>query len=72
MIVSMAAFAIEDFLLKLLSIALPLGQILIFFGAVCFAALILSSGQRRWHPDVLPRPMRYPFVVSFFPLKDSP
>jgi len=67
MIASMAAFAIEDFLLKLLSNALPLGQILIFFGAggaVCFAALILFSGQSLWHPDVLSRPMRFRFLYE--------
>lgn len=67
MIVSMAAFAVEDFLLKSLSGALPLGQILIFFGAggaVCFAALALASGERLWHPDVLSRPMRYRFLYE--------
>ena len=68
MILSMAAFAVEDLFLKLLSTAFPLGQILMFFGAggaLCFAALVRSSGERLWHRDVLSRPMRYRFFFEF-------
>ena len=63
----MAAFAVEDFLLKTLSNTLPLGQILIFFGAggaICFVALAVLSGDRLWHPDVLSRAMRYRFLYE--------
>ena len=64
----MAAFAVEDFLLKAISASLPLGQILVMFGtsgAIFFAALAVSLGEPLWHRDVLSRPMRYRFFYEF-------
>ena len=63
----MAAFAVEDFLLKAISQTLPLGEILIVFGAggvFCFALLAKLCGERLWHSDVLSRPMRYRFLFE--------
>ncbi|KUF10229.1 hypothetical protein AVJ23_14155 [Pseudoponticoccus marisrubri] len=61
MIGAMAAFAVEDALIKGASDTLPVGQILMVFGgggAIVFAALARLSGQALYSPDVLSRPMR--------------
>ncbi|QFT33953.1 EamA-like transporter family protein [Labrenzia sp. THAF82] len=57
----MGAFAIEDTLIKLVSSALPVGQILIFFGlggALVFAGMALARKERLFSKDVVSRPMR--------------
>lgn len=61
MIAAMAAFAVEDALVKQVSASVPLGQILILFGfggTLVFATIALRSGERLFTPDVLSKPMR--------------
>ena len=56
----MAGFAVEDLLLKLAARTLPVGQILILFGAagmLAFAALARSRGDRVISPAILSRPI---------------
>ncbi len=58
----MAAFAFEDALLKLTSVQLPLGQILIIFGlggVVFFAAVSFIRDEPLYTPDVISQPMRW-------------
>ena len=60
MIAAMAAFAVEDALVKTVSATVPIGQILILFGAggaMLFAGLVLRAGDRFITPDVLSGPM---------------
>jgi drug/metabolite transporter (DMT)-like permease len=60
MIISMAAFAVEDSFLKTTSNLLPVGQILILFGlcgALFFAIITRLNNENLWHPDVISRPM---------------
>ncbi|MFN3970024.1 MAG: DMT family transporter [Gemmobacter sp.] len=60
MVLSMAGFAVEDLLLKLVAQAMPVGQILIVFGGLgmaLFAALCLRQGLPLWHRAVLSRPL---------------
>ncbi|WP_299656111.1 DMT family transporter [uncultured Jannaschia sp.] len=61
MIAAMAAFALEDALVKAVSDILPVGQILIIFGlggAVIFAALAHRQGDALLTPDVVSPAMR--------------
>ena len=56
----MAGFAVEDLLLKLAARTLPVGQILILFGAagmVAFAILARARGDRVISPAMLSRPI---------------
>jgi drug/metabolite transporter (DMT)-like permease len=58
MITAMAAFAVEDALIKLASASLPAGQILTMIGvagAVVFAAFARAGGLRLFGPQVLNR-----------------
>ena len=60
MIGAMAAFAIEDTLLKTASGTMPIGQILIWFGlggALLFAGLTRMDGQPLYSSAVVSRPM---------------
>ncbi|WP_273507396.1 DMT family transporter [Fulvimarina manganoxydans] len=60
MVGSMAAFAIEDSLIKAISNSLPTGQILIFFGlggALLFAAMARLESQPLFSAGVTSRPM---------------
>ncbi|MER0240265.1 DMT family transporter [Fulvimarina sp. MAC8] len=60
MVGSMAAFAIEDSLIKVISKTLPTGQILIFFGlggALLFAAMARLESQPLFSAGVTSRPM---------------
>ncbi|MFC3144341.1 DMT family transporter [Psychromarinibacter halotolerans] len=83
MIAAMGAFAVEDALLKVAAVTLPVWQILILFGAggAClFACLALVNRERLFSPDVLSRPMRirvlfevvgrlfYVLAISMIPL----
>jgi drug/metabolite transporter (DMT)-like permease len=60
MVLSMALFAMEDMFLKWLTLALPIGQILLvsgFFGMLFFAAVVRAQGLRTFtraalHPAV--------------------
>ena len=61
MIVAMAAFAVEDALVKAVADLLPVGQIMVLFGlggAAIFAAIARAQGDALMTPDVLSRPMR--------------
>ena len=60
MTLAMALFALEDMFVKKAAQSLPVGEVLMLFGAggmICFAALALASGQRLWHPAVASRLM---------------
>lgn len=61
MIVAMAAFALEDALVKAVSDLLPVGQIMMLFGlggAALFAIIARAQGDALMTPDVLSRAMR--------------
>lgn len=61
MVAAMAGFALEDALLKQAAVSLPIWQVLMLFGcggALGFATLALSRGERLWHRDVLSAPMK--------------
>ncbi|MEM7090412.1 MAG: DMT family transporter [Pseudomonadota bacterium] len=61
MIAAMAGLALEDALLKHASGALPIWQMLVFFGmggSAVFAAVAQARGTRLWQPDVLSHPMQ--------------
>ncbi len=50
---SMAAFALEDMFIKVLSVSVPTGQIMVFLGLVCaflFAVLSVASRKRIFDP----------------------
>ena len=54
----MLGFSIEDMLLKTVAKSLPVGQILMVFGALGmlgFAALTIRRGERVFHPAILSR-----------------
>lgn len=56
MIAAMAGFAVEDLCLKIASRQIPVGQILMIFGAagmIAFAILAKSRGARLLHPAIL-------------------
>lgn len=60
MIASMAAFSIEDVFVKIVSEALPVGQILIIFGlggALVFACITFLNKEPLFIPDVVSYPM---------------
>ena len=60
MMAAMAAFAVEDAFVKVVSGAHPVGQVLILFGvggAVLFAAIAKAQNKRLLDPAVLSRPM---------------
>ncbi len=61
MVASMAAFAIEDSLFKAAAVTVPVGQMLMLFGAggsIIFACLALWNKEPLYHADVLSPPMR--------------
>lgn len=60
MVAAMAAFAVEDSLIKAASVELPIGQILIIFGAggaLLFAILARLNKEPLFTPDVTSKPM---------------
>ena len=53
MVLAMAAFALEDMFIKSAAQSLPVGQILILFGAggmVIFALMARAQGEPLWNP----------------------
>ncbi len=61
MVLSMAAFTIEDSLLKAAAQTIPLGQILIvfgIFGAIIFAIIAKLNNETLYTPEVISKPMR--------------
>lgn len=60
MVAAMAGFAVEDMFLKSAAKTLPVGLILMIFGAggmLAFAVLALRRGERVLHPAILTRPI---------------
>lgn len=67
MIAAMAGFAIEDALLKGVSSALPIAQVLVFFGlggATIFASIALFRGEKIATRDIISLPMRIRVVFE--------
>ena len=61
MVLAMAAFAVEDVLVKQAARAWPLAQVLVCFGLGGMAVFALAGGRSArplWHADVVSRPMR--------------
>jgi drug/metabolite transporter (DMT)-like permease len=61
MVGAMAAFAIEDSLVKAVTARLPVAEVLMLFGAggaIVFAATALARGERLFGADVVSAPMR--------------
>ena len=86
MVLAMAAFAIEDSVIKMLSVTLPVGQILILLGlagALIFFFTALGLKKRIWTPEILTWPMHlrimseilgrifYSTALAFMPLASS-
>jgi len=56
MVAAMAGFAVEDMFLKRAAATIPVGQILMIFGAggmLAFAAMVARRGERVLHPAIL-------------------
>lgn len=67
MVLSMAAFAVEDSLIKWLSHTMPLSQIMVYFGfagAVVFALIAKLRNQSLFIPDVVSKPMLWRLVFE--------
>lgn len=67
MVAAMAAFAVEDAFIKAAAVQLPVGQVLMLFGAggsLLFAALATFRSEPLLTPAVLSRPMRVRFVFE--------
>ena len=61
MVAAMAAFAVEDALVKGVTARLPVAEILVIFGlggALIFAGVAAWRGESLFNADVLSRPMR--------------
>lgn len=61
MLASMGAFAIEDSLFKAAAVTVPVGQMLMLFGAggaIIFAGFAILNKEPLYHSDVLSPPMR--------------
>ena len=60
MVVSMAAFSVEDSCLKMAAQTLPIGQILMLFGigALFFTGIAKLNNQSLFPKEVLSKPMR--------------
>ena len=61
MVMAMAAFAVEDAFIKAAAKSLPIGQVLVVFGAggvIVFFLLARLNGDKLYSSDVLSRPMR--------------
>lgn len=60
MVAAMIGFAVEDMFLKVASATVPIGQVLVIFGAggaLIFAIVALLRGERLRNPQILSRPM---------------
>ena len=63
----MAAFAVEDALIKLASATMPVGQILVIFGmggALVFACVAVARREHLFSVDVVSKPMRIRVVFE--------
>lgn len=69
MTLAMAIFAVEDTLIKAVTPALPMGQIMVIFGgvgALIFAGIARANNETILHPDVLSKPMRIRVFFEVF------
>jgi drug/metabolite transporter (DMT)-like permease len=60
MVMAMAAFSLEDMLIKATADVVPVGEILMLFGfggTLAFIAMTLSRGQAIFHPKILSQPV---------------
>lgn len=60
MVIAMAAFSLEDMFIKSASSLVPVGEILMLFGAggtLAFIIMTLSRGQAVFHPQILSGPV---------------
>jgi drug/metabolite transporter (DMT)-like permease len=67
MVAAMAGFAVEDALLKAVSVSMPKAQVLVLFGmggALLFGLLARAASMPLLSPDVLSRPMRVRVVFE--------
>ena len=86
MVAAMAGFAVEDVFLKFAARSVPVGQILIIFGAggmLAFAALTKLRGARVFHPAILTKAILiravfevmgrlfYTLAIAFTPLSSA-
>ena len=65
----MAGFAIEDAFLKTVTKQVPVGQVLMIFGAVglcIFAIMARRTGAQLFHPQAFTQRMLYRAVFEFF------
>jgi drug/metabolite transporter (DMT)-like permease len=65
MVLAMAAFSLEDMLIKATANILPVGEILILFGlggTLAFIVMTLSRGQAIFHPKIVSQPV----LLRFF------
>lgn len=64
---AMAAFALEDMIIKTVAGAMPTGQVLILFGLggmILFGIMARARGERLWHPGFCTRPLLWRFVAE--------
>ncbi|MBW3241491.1 DMT family transporter [Epibacterium sp. DP7N7-1] len=67
MALAMAAFAVEDMIIKSVAGAMPTGQVLIFFGLggmAIFAVVARAQGSTLWHPGFCTRPLLWRCVAE--------
>lgn len=67
MALAMAAFAVEDMIIKSVAAAMPTGQVLILFGLggmVIFAIMARAQGSALWHPGFCTRPLLWRSVAE--------
>jgi len=60
MVMAMAAFSLEDMLIKATANIIPVGEILMLFGfggTLAFTIMTLSRGQAIFHPKIMSRPV---------------
>ncbi|TNJ47520.1 DMT family transporter [Phaeobacter sp. B1627] len=64
---AMAAFAVEDMIIKTVAEAMPTGQVLILFGLggmAIFGAMARAQGSSLWHPGFCTRPLIWRAVAE--------
>ena len=67
MALAMAAFAVEDMIIKSVAGAMPTGQVLIVFGLggmAIFAVVARAQGSTLWHPGFCTRPLLWRCVAE--------
>ncbi len=67
MVLAMAAFALEDMIIKTVAATMPTGQVLILFGLggmAVFAGVARAQGSALWHPGFCTRPLLWRAVAE--------